>query len=361
MFKKILYFIVLSFLSISLAYAIAEHFSKKDNIVLITGGSGYIGSATSLLMLEKGYKVIIIDKKEPVGILKEYLNNKNSNLSFICSDFSDENILNNLFQNNKIDAVIHFAAFIEVGESVKNPEKFYQNNVCNTLKLLSLMRKFSINKFIFSSSCAVYGMPNIVPINELESIKPISPYGRTKSIVEFMLQDFSKAYELKFAALRYFNAAGAIPEHNLGELHDPETHVIPLILKAAYSGNNFNVFGANYPTKDGTCIRDYLHIKDLAQAHYLALKYLDSKDSVSDFFNLGTGNGFSVKEVIDTVQNVTNKKINVVYGQPREGDPAKLIADSSKAKKVLGWNPEFSDLNTIVYDANKFYLYNNHN
>lgn len=314
--------------------------------ILIPGGAGYIGSHAAYLLSQKGYRVIILDK---------LIHNQNFNhkwATLIKADFADTNVLNKIFSEYKIDAVMHFAAFIEVGESVKHPQKFYENNVVKTLKLLDSMIAHDVKTFIFSSSCAVYGEPVKVPMNEQNPYSPISPYGKNKLVVEFALQDYARAYGLQYVALRYFNAAGAMPEEGLGEQHDPETHIIPLMLRALRENKTFKVFGTDYNTTDGTCIRDYIHVRDIANAHVLALEYLQNNGK-SDAFNLGSGKGFSVNEMIKVAEKICNKKMNLEYKPRRAGDPAILLADSTKIQKILGWKPKHSDIESILDSANE--------
>ncbi len=320
-----------------------ESFMKPT--ILITGGAGYIGSHTAYILTKQGYPVVVID----LDIEK----NKVPGVVYIKGDCGDKFLLEKIFAQYPIDAVMHFAAFIEVGESVKNPLKFYENNVAKPIALLQTMCVHGVKKFIFSSSCAVYGIPELLPLAEAHGKKPISPYGKTKLMVEMVLEDLSKSHGLQYVALRYFNAAGALPEHNLGERHTPESHIIPLLLRAAHNGKPFNVFGTDYPTTDGTCIRDYLHVLDIADAHVRALDYLNVGGK-SDYFNLGTGNGFSVNHMIAVVEKVTGKKVNVRYGQRRAGDPAVLVANPEKVKAVLGWEQKHSDLEGMVRDAYEF-------
>jgi len=319
--------------------------------ILITGGAGYIGSHTAYLAWQKGYEVIIIDSFEH----RQTFDHKWAKV--IKSDFADEKVLKNIFTKYKIEAVMHFAAFIEVGKSVKNPLGFYENNVIKTIKLLNIMLKYDIKKIIFSSSCAVYGKPEYLPLTEDHSKNPISPYGKNKLIVEMILQDFCKAYALQYVSLRYFNAAGAMPEHGLGEHHDPETHLIPLILRAGINKKPFYVFGTDYQTPDGSCVRDYIHVWDLARAHWRALEYLKSGNN-PDCFNLGTGRGFSVKELINTITLHTKLKIDILYQNRRQGDPPILIADPTKAKNILGWQPIYSDIEQIIKSAYTFEILN---
>jgi UDP-glucose 4-epimerase len=325
---------------------------RKD--ILITGGAGYIGShASYLLAMKKKYNVIIIDK---------FLHNQSFNhkwATVIKDDFANEAILKKIFSKYKIDAVMHFAAFIEVGESVKDPKRFYENNVLKTIKFLNFILEHNVKKFIFSSSCAVYGEPKKIPIDESHPLNPFSPYGKNKLAVEFALQDYDLAYGLKSVSLRYFNAAGALADQQLGEQHDPETHIIPLMLEAAKKRKPFKIFGTDYDTKDGTCIRDYVHVLDIARAHVLALEFLD-KTNKSDVFNLGSGKGFSVKEMIEAAEKICCTKshnlsrIFVEKKDRRPGDPAILLADPTKAKKILGWKPKHSDLKTIITSAEIF-------
>ncbi|MFC1842205.1 UDP-glucose 4-epimerase GalE [Candidatus Dependentiae bacterium] len=315
--------------------------------ILVTGGAGYIGSHTAYLLSQKGYEVIIVDSLEHK---QSFTHNW---AKFIKGDFSDEKILRNIFENHNIQAVMHFAAFIEVGESVKNPLRFYENNVSKTIKLLQIMLEHNIKNFIFSSSCAVYGNPQYLPLTEDHPKAPISPYGKNKLIIEMALEDFSQAYDLHYVSLRYFNAAGAMPEYGLGEQHDPETHLIPIILRAAMHNEPFYVFGSNYKTTDGSCIRDYIHVWDLADAHWLALEYLHNGNT-SDSFNLGTGHGFSVNQIVDAIKQVCRLKINITHKKRRAGDPPILVADPQKARNNLSWRPQYSDLELIIKTAYEF-------
>jgi UDP-glucose 4-epimerase len=272
---------------------------------------------------------------------------------FVQGNFGESALLDSVLSRG-FDAVMHFASFIQVGESVQHPDKYYRNNVTFTLSLMDAMRAHGVNKFIFSSTAATFGEPQYIPIDEQHSQQPINPYGRTKLVVEQALADYDRAYGFKSVCLRYFNAAGADPEGQLGERHDPETHLIPLVLQAA-SGRrpSISVFGRDYDTPDGTCIRDYVHIQDLCSAHWLALQSLmNGVDSQA--YNLGNGNGFSVQEVIDTAEQVTGRKISIVNGPRRDGDPARLVADSRLARKKLGWQPQYADLATIIKHAWKW-------
>ncbi len=312
--------------------------------ILVIGGAGYIGSHMVKLLDQKGCSVTTLDDLSS-GHFDAVLSGK-----FVKGNFGDRAMLDKLLLDG-FDAVLHFASFIQVGESVQDPAKYYRNNVLNTLELLDAMRMHGVNKFIFSSTAATFGEPQYSPIDELHPQRPINPYGRTKLIVEQILQDYDLAYDFRSVCLRYFNAAGADPDGQLGEDHEPETHLIPLVLQAA-SGRlkHVRVFGQDYDTPDGTCIRDYVHINDLCSAHWLALQSLVNGNK-SQAYNLGNGNGFSVQEVVDTAQQVTGRVIPVQYAPRRSGDPALLVADSTKAHQNLGWAPEYSDLTTIIKHA----------
>jgi len=313
--------------------------------VLVVGGAGYIGSHMVKMLLGAGHTVITLDNLSS-GHRDAVLGG-----SFVEGDLADTECLNRVFEQHKPEAVMHFASYIQVGESVRKPDIYYRNNVTNTLNLLDAMLKFDVKKFIFSSTAAVFGEPDYVPIDEAHPNRPLNPYGRSKWMIEQVLADYDKAFDLRSVCLRYFNAAGADPEGQLGERHDPETHLIPLILQAA-SGrrDNIQVFGRDYDTPDGTCIRDYIHIVDLCSAHLAALEYLN-QGGVSDRFNLGNGSGFSVQEVIDAVQNVSGKQVTVLNGPRREGDPARLVADAKRARSILAWQPTYTALDTIVSHA----------
>lgn len=317
--------------------------------VLVCGGAGYIGSHVNKQLNKEGYETVVFDNliyghREAVKWGH-----------FVQGDLKNIDEIEAVFQKYSIEAVFHFAAYAYVGESVKEPEKYYYNNVANTLNLLHVMKKYGYNKIIFSSTCATYGEPERVPITEDMQQSPINPYGASKLMVETIFQDYSKAYDLKFVVLRYFNAAGADPEGEIGESHIPETHLIPLVLDAA-SGKrqDIKVFGTDYDTPDGSCIRDYIHVYDLATAHLLALHYLE-EGKESNFFNLGNALGTSVLEVVESVKKVTNRKFRVTMTDRREGDPAKLVGSSEKAQKVLGWKPVYGDIDTIVGHAWKWH------
>ena len=313
--------------------------------ILVCGGAGYIGSHANKLLAQKAYGTVVFDNlvyghREAVKWGK-----------FIKGDLKNPGDIETVFEQYPIDAVMHFAAYAYVGESVTNPEKYYFNNVACTLNLLRAMRTHGCNKIIFSSTCATYGEPGRVPITEDMPQRPVNPYGASKLMVERILEDYANAYGLKYAALRYFNAAGADPEAEIGESHDPETHLIPLVLDTA-SGKrpDVKVFGTDYPTRDGSCIRDYIHVADLAGAHLLALDYLD-RGGESGCFNLGSEQGTSVLEVIEAVRKVTGKDFKVTFTDRRPGDPATLVGSSEKAERVLGWEPQYGDIETIVRHA----------
>jgi UDP-glucose 4-epimerase len=313
--------------------------------VLVVGGAGYIGSHMVKMLLSEGHEVLTFDNLSS-GHRDAVLGGE-----FVHGDLADVSTLDFTFSSYQPDAVLHFASFIQVRESVNRPDLYYRNNVTNTLNVLDAMVKHGIKRFIFSSTAAIFGEPDYVPIDEQHRTSPLNPYGQSKLMIEKILQDYDKAFGLKSICLRYFNAAGADPDGQLGERHDPETHLIPLILQAV-SGRraNINVFGRDYCTPDGTCVRDYIHVVDLCSAHLLALDYL-VKNGKSNRFNLGNGAGFSVQEVIRAVERVTGKVVKVVDGPRREGDPASLVADATKARHTLGWAPSFTQLDTIVAHA----------
>ncbi|MEN4018880.1 MAG: UDP-glucose 4-epimerase GalE [Methanobacterium sp.] len=318
-------------------------------MILIVGGAGYIGSHLNKEISKKGYKTVVFDnlsygyeKFVKWGIFER-------------GDLGDIEDIRRVFKKYRIEAVMHFAAFTYVGESVEDPQKYYMNNVKNTLNLLQVMLEENVKYFVFSSTCATYGNPARIPITENHPQNPINPYGKSKLIVEEILKDYSDAYGLKYASLRYFNAAGADPDCEIGEMHDPETHLIPLVLDAASSKReDIKIFGTDYDTSDGTCIRDYIHVTDLADAHILALEYLQ-KGGKSDIFNLGNGNGFSVKEVIETAREITGKPIKEVEVERRPGDPPVLIGSSKKAMEILKWKPKYHDLSRIIETAWKWH------
>ncbi len=312
--------------------------------ILVTGGAGYIGSHTVRLLLAHGHDVLVFDNLSqghreavPKGRL-------------IVGDLGETAQLDHVLVVNRIEAVVHFAASALVGESVSNPMKYYQNNLVNGLLLLDACRRHRIDRFVFSSTCATYGIPTAVPITEGEKQSPINPYGNSKLAFEKVLADFAPAYNLGYAALRYFNAAGAAGDGTIGEDHTPESHLIPLVIQVALGQRpHIEVFGTDYPTPDGTCIRDYIHVDDLAEAHRLALEKIVPGHGM--LFNVGIGTGSSVTEVIRTVQEVTGKSIPVNYGPRRAGDPPALVASSEKIRRELGWVPKFATLKPIVESA----------
>jgi UDP-glucose 4-epimerase len=317
-------------------------------MILVTGGAGYIGSHATKVLKENGYEVIVLDNLVygHQEIVEDVLGVK-----LIVGDIGDYQLVSQIFADYPISAVMNFAAYTYVGESITDPRKYYRNNVMKTLSLLEAMVDASIKKFVFSSTCATYGLPQEVPLVETHPQVPINPYGRSKLMVENILADFDHAYGLKSICLRYFNAAGADPSGQLGEDHSPETHLIPLVLLTALGQrDHISVFGSDYPTPDGTCVRDYIHVLDLAEAHLLALKYLQTRNQ-SDAFNLGNGNGFSVKEVIDVAKKISGKDFKVKFEDRRPGDPAALIGSAEKAKNLLGWQPSRNNLATIIEHA----------
>ena len=312
--------------------------------ILVTGGAGYIGSHTVRLLLERGYDVAVVD-----NLSKGYRQNVPAGRLFEM-DVADTAALTELMRQLKTEAVVHFAAFIAVGESMVEPERYFVNNVTGSLSLLAAMLDAGVKHIVFSSSAAVYGNPHAVPILETFPIQAVNPYGESKVMVETLLGWFDRIHRLTSVSLRYFNAAGGAPDSKLGEQHEPETHLIPLILRAVLCGKPVTVFGGDYDTPDGTCIRDYIHVEDLAEAHILALEHLLAGGS-SDRFNVGTGSGHSVMEVIRAVEEVAGQKVPYVMGARRPGDPPRLVASSDKLRSTLGWQPHSSDLKTIVRHA----------
>ncbi len=313
--------------------------------ILVAGGAGYIGSHVVQYLRRFGRDVVVLDNLSggfrdavPADCLVE-------------GDIGDRVVLDRVFAEHDISAVMHFASFIEVGASMKSPSAYYRNNVGNTLELLDGMARHGVTQLIFSSTAAIFGQPDYTPIDEAHPKAPINPYGRSKWLIEQLLPDYERAYGLKSVCLRYFNAAGADPYGKLGERHQPETHLIPLVLQAA-SGRRaaIHVFGTDYPTPDGTCIRDYIHVEDLAQAHVRALEYLET-GAGSAAFNLGNGQGFSVRELIETARSVTQRDFQVIEAERRPGDPPVLLADSALARSALRWTPKYADLETIVAHA----------
>ena len=313
--------------------------------ILVVGGAGYIGSHMLKRFQNTNYNIEILD-----NLSTGYKDNTLGYQLHNC-DLADKDKLHSIIQKGKYDLVMHFASFINVGESYINPQKYYENNVANTQNLLNSMVQNKILNFIFSSSAAVYGEPESIPISEEHTINPVNPYGQTKAIVEGILKDYDSAYGLKSICLRYFNACGAHLDGSIGEQHKPETHLIPLVLQAA-SGRKESIviYGEDYPTTDGTCIRDYIHVMDIAEAHLLALEFL-KEQQISEIFNIGNNEGFSVKEIIEIAEEITQKKIKVNIQSKRKGDPARLIANNKKITDRLNWSAQYSDLKTIISSA----------
>ncbi len=323
-----------------------EFRERSPNLkMLVVGGAGYIGSHMVKLLSQRGHEAVTLDNLS-TGYRDAVVGG-----TLVESDLADRDALERLFCAHRFDAAMHFASFIQVGESMREPARYYRNNFSNTLNLLEAMVAHGVRRFVFSSTAAIFGEPKYVPIDEAHPQQPINPYGLSKLMVEQALADFDRAYGLKSVSLRYFNAAGADPEGELGERHEPETHLVPLLLQVA-SGRRqaIQVFGRDYDTPDGTCIRDYIHIVDLCEAHLLAIDYMRAGNPSAQF-NLGNGSGFSVQQVIDTVQRVTGRPVRAVDASRREGDPARLVAESRRAREVLGWVPRYADLDTIVAHA----------
>lgn len=319
----------------------------KNTTILVTGGAGYIGSHTVLALKQAGYKVLVLD-----NLVYGHRDVAESlQVELIQGDISDRPLLDQIFTQHSIQAVIHFAAYAYVGESVSDPAKYYRNNVVGTLTLLEAMVTAGVNSMVFSSTCATYGHPQQIPIPEEHPQNPINPYGATKLMVERILSDFDHAYGLRSVRFRYFNAAGADSQGQLGEDHNPETHLIPLVLLTALGQRDqISIFGTDYDTPDGTCIRDYIHVTDLAQAHVQGLEYLLNGGETA-VFNLGNGSGFSVREVIQAARNITGHSIPVIESDRRPGDPAVLVGSAKKAREILGWQPEYFQLATILEHA----------
>jgi UDP-glucose 4-epimerase len=315
--------------------------------ILIAGGAGYIGSHMVKHLLDRQYGVIVLDD------LSTGFRQLVPNAELITGRIGDTRLLTRIFSQHKIAAVMHFAAFSQVGESVASPLKYYRNNISETVSLIETMVRSKVDTFIFSSSAAVYGEPEATPINEAHPCRPTNPYGETKLCIERLLAGCDTAHGLKSICLRYFNAAGADPQGTIGEMHNPETHLIPLVLQSAISGKPIKIFGTDYATPDGTCIRDYVHVTDLAQAHLLALQALLSTRQ-SRTYNLGNSTGHSVRQVIETAEHVTGKKIPAIPESRRPGDPAILVADAAKIKRELGWQPVYENLETIIETAWRF-------
>lgn len=318
--------------------------------VLVLGGAGYIGSHTVYELIENGEDVVVADNLQ-TGFREAV----HPQARFYELDIRDKKALDELFEKEQIDGVIHFAASSQVGESMKDPLKYYDNNLGGTITLLESMVDHGIDKIVFSSTAATYGEPENIPILESDRTVPTNTYGETKLSMEKLMNWVGQAHDLRYTALRYFNASGAHPSGQIGEAHNPETHLIPLILQVPNGQREFiSVFGKDYPTEDGTCIRDYIHVSDLAKAHVLALEYLRNGGQ-SDVFNLGNGKGFSVREVIDVAREVTGHPIPEVMAERRAGDPARLVASSRKAREILGWDPQYDDLSTIIETAWKWH------
>lgn len=316
--------------------------------ILVVGGAGFIGSHMVLALQQAGYQVIVVDN------LSKGYRDAVLGARLHVGDIADKIFLMQLFNQYSFAAVMHFASFIEVAESVKNPAKYYQNNVAATLNLLDVMREHGVHRFIFSSTAAVYGEPCYTPIDEMHPLNPINPYGRSKKIVEEILHDYAVHGDWHYACLRYFNAAGADPYGRLGECHEPESHLIPLILQVAQGKRDaIAVYGRDYSTADGTCVRDYVHVSDLCQAHLLTLQaLLNGKNRL--IYNLGTSHGYSVQQVIDAARRVTGHSIPIIDAARRSGDPAILVADATRSKHELGWQPQYSDIDTIIDHAWQF-------
>jgi UDP-glucose 4-epimerase len=316
--------------------------------ILVTGGAGYIGSHAVLALREAGYEVVILDNLVygHRDIVETVLK-----VELIQGDIADRALLDQIFKTREFAAVMHFAAYAYVGESVGQPAKYYRNNVAGTLTLLEAMCAAGIKNFVFSSTCATYGVPEQIPVSEDQRKQPINPYGMSKLMVEHILDDFDRAYGLRSVRFRYFNAAGADPQGRLGEDHTPETHILPLVLLTAMGKReSISIYGTDYDTPDGTCIRDYIHVTDLAQAHILGLEYL-LNGGKTDVFNLGNAQGFSIREVIEAARVVTGRPIAVTLADRRPGDPPILVGSGEKAKQVLGWNPQYAELETILKHA----------
>lgn len=321
--------------------------------ILVIGGAGYIGSHCCKLLHEKNIPHVVLD-----DLSTGYKKNVKWG-TFYQGDLGDKTLLRQIFETENITAVMHFAAFANVGESVTSPSKYYSNNVMKVVALLDQMVESEIYSFIFSSTCATYGVPQTDFLDETHSQLPINPYGKSKLMVEHILEDYDRAYNLKSISFRYFNAAGASPDGDLGEEHSPETHLIPLVLQTALKKRDkITVFGNDYSTPDGTCIRDYIHVNDLSEAHILGLQYLETEQK-SDQFNLGNGKGFSVEEIITISEKVSKRQIPVEYGERREGDPPRLVGDATKAKRVLYWKPEFTSIESIIESAWHFHAKDN--
>ncbi len=318
--------------------------------ILVTGGAGYIGSHTCKQLKKQGYNPITYDNLSRGH--KEFVKWG----PLVVGDILDTKKVTETLKEYNIQAVLHFAAFAYVGESVEKPELYYRNNVHGSLSLFEGMIQANVKKLVFSSTCATYGMPEKVPLTEDLLQNPINPYGQSKLMVEKILKDFGTAYNFKSVCLRYFNAAGADVESEIGEWHEPETHLIPLAIDGVLKNKTMKIFGTDYPTPDGTCLRDYIHVSDLAQAHVLALKYLDTAEKNFDYFNLGNEKAYSVKEILTAVEKVSGKKVPAETYSRRPGDPSLLVSDSTKAKNILGWKPEVTNINDIIKTAYDWHM-----
>jgi UDP-glucose 4-epimerase len=317
--------------------------------ILVIGGAGYIGSHCCKLLAKQGIKHAVLDDFS-TGFEKNVRWGK-----LYKGDLGDRTLLRNVFEQENITAVMHFAAFANVGESVTEPAKYYRNNVIKVINLLDQMVESNVLKFIFSSTCATYGVPQQEFIDEVHPQNPINPYGKSKLMVEQILDDYDRAYNLKSICFRYFNAAGASLDGDIGEEHKPETHLIPLVLQTALGQRaSISIFGNDYPTPDGTCIRDYIHVDDLSKAHILGLNFLEHRNQ-SEQFNLGNGEGFSVDEIIKECETITKKQISKTYVERREGDPPRLVGNAKKANSLLGWQPTYTDIKSIISSAWNFH------
>jgi UDP-glucose 4-epimerase len=316
--------------------------------ILVTGGAGYIGSQTVLALLEKQHTVVILD-----NLSKGHAEVVPSEVTLEIADLNDIDSIRGVFKKYTFDGVIHFAGSIEVAESQVDPSKYYQNNTTASLNLVEVMREFGVKNIVFSSTAATYGLPKSVPILETSELAPINTYGRSKLMTEHVLRDYTRSYDFNTICLRYFNACGADSLGRCGEMHEPETHLIPNILKSVIENTSVTVFGTDYTTADGTCVRDYIHTMDLADAHVLAIEKIiqNTGESIAESINLGTKTGYSINQIIETVEQVTGKMVNKVYGERRAGDPDMLVADNTKAFELLGWSPKYSDLKNIIQTA----------
>jgi UDP-glucose 4-epimerase len=309
--------------------------------ILVTGGAGYIGSHTVAELLKANHEVTVFDNLV-------YGHKEAITCSLIVGDLLKKEEINKVFSEDHFDGVIHFAAYAQAGESMKDPQKYFENNIQGGLNLLEAMQKNNVLKIVFSSTCAIYGFPEKLPVSEEEEKKPVSVYGESKLAFEKILKWYDQIFNIKNVCLRYFNACGASLDGSTGEDHNPETHIIPVAMQVALGQKeSFGLFGTDYPTKDGTCVRDYIHVLDLASAHIKALEYLE-KEKVSNYFNVGTGNGYSNLEILEMIKKVTGKELKIINNPRREGDPAAIFADNSKIKKVLNWEPQYSSLDNII-------------